>query len=44
MEKILNEVLYFVNQMQPQHWVLALAGVIVVGFACMKGMGSRSSY
>ena len=44
MDKLLDEVLLFVNHMQPQHWILVLAGVIVVGFVCMKGMGSRSHY
>ena len=42
METIADEVLSFVNHMEPQHWVLALAGVIVVGFVCMKGVGSRT--
>ena len=44
MEQIADEVLSFVNEMTPQHWLFALAGVIVVGFVCMKGMGSRSHY
>ena len=44
MEKIANEVLSFINHMEPQHWLFVLAGVIVVGFVCMKGMGSRSHY
>ena len=44
MEKIVDEVLYFISHMEPQHWVLALAGVIVVGIVCMKGMGTRSQY
>ena len=44
MQGILDEVLSFVNQMQPQHWVFALAGVIIVGFVCMKGMGSRANF
>lgn len=44
MERIVNEVLYFVERMQPQHWLIALAGVIVVGLVCLKGMGSRSHY
>ena len=42
MEKITIEVLSFINHMEPRHWLYALAGVIVVGVVCMKGMGSRS--
>ena len=34
MEKIANEVLYFIDQMEPQHWVFVLAGVVVGGVWC----------
>ena len=44
MERIVNEVLSFVDRMESQHWLIALAGVIVVGLLCLKGMGSRSDY
>lgn len=44
MEKIANQVLSIIDQMEPRHWVFLLAGVIVVGVVCMKGMGSRSQY
>ncbi len=44
MEQIADEVLSFVNEMAPQHWLFVLAGAIVLGFVCMKGMGSRSHY
>ena len=44
MGRIADEVLSLVNHMEPQHWVFVLAGVIVVGVVCMKGMGSRSHY
>jgi len=44
MEKIANEVLFFIDRMESQHWLIALAGVIVVGLVCMKGMGARSHY
>jgi hypothetical protein len=44
MEEIADEVLSYINQMTPQHWMFALAAVIVVGFACMKGIGARSHF
>jgi hypothetical protein len=44
MEKITSEVLSFVEHMEPQHWLFVLAGMIVVGVLCMKGMGSGSHY
>jgi hypothetical protein len=40
-ERFENEVLYYVDRMEPYDWVMVLAVVIVVGFVCMKGMGSR---
>ncbi|MEI8372945.1 MAG: hypothetical protein WCJ35_08960 [Planctomycetota bacterium] len=40
----MTEVLAFIDRMEPQHWLIALAGVIVVGLVCMKGMGSRSHH
>ena len=33
-----------VNSMGTQEWVLALVGVIIVGFFCLRGFGSRSKY
>ncbi len=44
MEKIADEVLSFINHMEPRHWVLVLAGVILFGVICMKSVGSRSHY
>ena len=44
MEKISNEILAFISHMQPRDWLFAVAGVIVVGIICLKGMGSRSHY
>jgi hypothetical protein len=44
MQRIADEVLSFINQMEPQHWLFVLAGVIVVGVVCLKGMGARSHY
>jgi len=44
MGRIADEALSLINQMEPQHWLFVLVGVIVVGFACMKGVGSRMHY
>jgi hypothetical protein len=32
------------ERLGPQHWVLILGGLIVVGVICMRGFGSRSKY
>jgi len=34
----------FIDRMDAQHWLLALLAVVVVGFFCMRGFGSRSDY
>ena len=44
MQGYANDLLIYINRLEPQHWMVILAGVIVVGLVCMKGMGSRSSY
>ena len=44
MDRLLNKALYYVNHMDQQDWLLALAVVVVIGFYCMRGFGSRSSY
>ena len=33
-----------IDSMDTQEWMLVLIGVIVVGFLCMRGFGSRSQY
>jgi hypothetical protein len=41
MDRIANEVLSFIDQMEPQHWVYVLAGVILIGYLCLKTMGTK---
>ncbi len=33
-----------IERMGPQEWVLALGGLVLVSWICLKGFGSRSSY
>lgn len=44
MDSMVDEVLRFIDQMEPEHWLLALAAAIVLGYVLMKGVGSRSQY
>ena len=44
MGKYVREVLRFLEQLDTQEWVLVLLGLVVVGFLCMRGFGSRSDY
>ena len=44
MDRFVDEVLYFIDNMEPRHWVLVLGGVIVVGYMCMKSMGTKLHY
>ncbi len=34
----------FLERLEPRHWVIILAGMIVVGLFCLRGFGSRSNY
>ena len=42
MARVEYEVLWWINHLQPHEWVMLLAGVIVVGAICMKGIGGKS--
>ena len=44
MGKYVREVIRFLEQLDTQEWVLVLLGLVVVGFLCMRGFGSRSDY
>ena len=44
MSHYVNKVLRFIETMNTQEWMLVLFGVVLVGFFCMRGFGSRSKY
>jgi NADPH:quinone reductase-like Zn-dependent oxidoreductase len=44
MSHVLAELMYYVNRMGPQQWVLVLGAAIIVGVFCLRGFGSRSNY
>jgi hypothetical protein len=44
MARIEYEIMYFVNNLAPHHWLMLLAGVIVIGSICMKSAGSKSHF
>ena len=44
MGKFFREVVRFLEQLNTQEWVLVLVGLVIVGFVCMRGFGSRSNY
>jgi hypothetical protein len=44
MERIFDEVLYFIDNMEPRDWVLVLGGVILIGYLCLKSIGSKLHY
>ena len=41
---LLRELMRYVDRIGPQGWLLVLAGVIIVGVICLRGLGSRSNY
>ncbi|MFH1921214.1 MAG: hypothetical protein ABIP48_15205 [Planctomycetota bacterium] len=44
MGQFYREVMRFINHMDMQDWAVALVGVVIVGFVCLRGFGSRSNY
>ena len=44
MDRFWRDVVQLIDTMGTQEWMLALAGVIVLGLFCMRGLGSRSKY
>jgi hypothetical protein len=44
MAHFIRELMRWLDHMTIQHWLYLLAGVIVVGFMTLRGIGSRSQY
>jgi len=44
MVTLFQETLDAIDRLGPTEWALALGAVIVVGFICLRGFGSRSNY
>ena len=44
MGQLYREAMRFVNHLDMQQWLMLLLGVIVLGFFCLRGFGSRSDY
>ena len=44
MDHLYYDIMRYVNRLDTQDWTLVLLGVIIVGFLCLRGFGSRSSY
>lgn len=34
----------WMNGLDKQEWLMVLVGVVVIGFFCLRGFGSRSGY
>ncbi len=44
MNELLDWIIHLIEGLEPQHWWVVFAMVILIGFWCMKGLGSRKSY
>lgn len=44
MGQLWRNLMRMADRMDTQEWALVLIGVIVVGFLCLRGFGSRSDY
>jgi hypothetical protein len=43
-EELFHQTMRLVERLDRGEWVLVLAGVVLVGWICLRGFGSRSSY
>ncbi len=44
MQRYLDLFFRYAENLTPEHWLLVLAGLVVVSLVCMRGFGSRSNY
>jgi len=44
MAHIEGELLYWINNLQPHHWVMILAGAVVIGTIFLKSAGNKSRF
>jgi hypothetical protein len=44
LNQVFRQLSQFINGLGTQEWVFLLMGVVVVGFVCLRGFGSRSKY
>jgi hypothetical protein len=44
MDHLYRDVMRYVNRLDTHEWTLVLLGVILIGFLCLRGFGSRSDY
>ena len=44
MYRLMPDLMRWVEGLTPQHWLVLLAIVIVVGLLCLRGFGSRSEF
>jgi len=43
-QKVADQIICFIDNMEPQHWLYALAGVLLVGYLCLKSLGTKLHY
>lgn len=43
-DHLLDDLVYYTNHMGPRQWGIVVLLIIGVGFACMRGFGSRTNY
>jgi hypothetical protein len=44
MGHLYRQIMQHFDQLDTQHWLYVLVGVVIVGFFCLRGFGSRSNY
>jgi hypothetical protein len=44
LQRLYHQVLQQAGNLGPQHWVLILVGIIILGAILLRGFGSRAKY
>ena len=44
MRNVFRTALHWINGLDRQEWLVVLVVAMLIGFLCMRGFGSRSSY
>jgi hypothetical protein len=44
LEHIFRDLARYSHNMQPKQWLMLLLASIIVGFFCLRGIGSRKNY
>ena len=42
--RLASEGVQYMHRLDREHWLFIFVGVMILGFTCMRGFGSRANY